>query len=159
MEHLTKERDVKKTVMVLVLAGLLMAPAGSTAAVSYKGKASGSSITFKRSGNQISGIRTVLPTVCVETTGSGLSRAGGELFRPPGRFTLGRTRKVKSLQPAAMNSGTKATKNFTVAAKRSGRRVTGKLRVSFSFLRLDLFRRLPYTYICSGSAKFSASPR
>lgn len=149
----------KTTATILVIAGLLAIPATSSAAVSYKGKASGSSITFKLSGNKISGIRTVVPTVCVETTGSGMSRAGGELFRPPGRFTLGKARKVKALQPAAINSGTKATKNYTVSASKSGRRIKGKLKVSLSFLRLDLFRRLPYTYICTGTAKFSASPR
>ena len=151
----------KTATAMLVVAGLLALPAASAArSVTYKGKtAGGSTITLKRSGNAIASIRTVVPTVCTETTGSGLSRAGAELFQPPGRARLGRTRKVKALQPAALNNGTKATKNYTVRVTRSGRRVKGKLRLSYSFLRLDLFRSMPYVYICSGSATFVARPR
>ena len=150
---------MKKIATALALTALVAAPAAAEAA-SYKGKTKGgSSITFKLSGKRISKINTVVPTLCVETTGSGLSRAGAELFQPPGKFKLGKTTKRKALQPAAMNGGTKATKNYTVSAKRSGGKVTGKLKVNFSFLRLDLFRRLPYTYICSGSTTFSAKAR
>jgi hypothetical protein len=58
-----------------------------------------------------------------------------------------------------MNSGTKATKNYTVKVTRSGSKLKGKLRLSFSFLRPDLFRTLPYTFICTGTAKFTAKPR
>src|SRR3954454_15781893 len=39
----------------------------------------GNEITLKRSGNQVSKIRTLVPTMCAETTGSGQTRAGGEL--------------------------------------------------------------------------------
>jgi hypothetical protein len=152
---------MKAAATMLVAGGLLALPGASVAeAVTYKGKTSGgSTITLKRSGNSIRSIRTVVPTICTETTGSGLSRAGAELFRPPGRTTLGRTRKVKALQPAALNNGSKATKNYTLRVTRSGRRVKGKLRLSYSFLRLDLFRSMPYVYICSGSATFVARPR
>ena len=150
----------KTATTMLVVAGLLALPTASSAAVRYKGRTSGgSSITLKRSGTAIGSIRTVVPTICTETTGSGLSRAGAELFQPPGRTTLGRTRKVKALQPAAMNSGSKATKNYTIRATRSGRRIKGKLKLSFSFLRLDLFRSTPYIYLCSGTATFVARPR
>ena len=152
---------MKAAATMLVVTGLLALTGASVAeAATYKGKTSGgSTITLKRSGNAIGSIRTVVPTVCTETTGSGLSRAGAELFQPPGRARLGRTRKVKALQPAALNSGSKATKNYTVRATQSGRRVKGKLKLSYSFLRLDLFRSMPYVYLCTGSASFVARPR
>jgi hypothetical protein len=118
----------------------------------------GTTITLKRAGKKVSKIRTLVPTICVETTGSGQSRAGGELFRPPGRFTLGRKAKATALQRAALNHAIKATKNYTVKVKRMGRRaVKGKLSVNYSFLVPDLFRTLPYIYMCQGTAKFTAS--
>lgn len=153
---------MKKAVTGLALACLL---AGGSVAeaktVSYKGKtSSGTSIKFKRKGNKVSKIRTALSTICIETTGSGLTRAGSELYQPPGRFRLGKTRKVKKLQPAALNHGIKATKYYTVKVRKASRgRVKGKLKLSYSFLIPDLFRSLPYTYVCSASHTFTAKPK
>ncbi len=117
----------------------------------------GSKITLKRSGSKVSNIKTMVPTICVETTGSGRTRAGGELFRPPGSFAIGSQGKAKALQPAAMNSGTEATKNYTVKLNGAGgRAVSGKLSVNFSFLIPDLFRNMPYIYMCQGTTSFVA---
>ncbi len=84
----------KPAATMLVACGVLALAEPSVAeAVTYKDKTSGgSTITLKRSGSSIRSIRTVVPTICTETTGSGLSRAGAELFQPPGRARLGRTR-------------------------------------------------------------------
>jgi hypothetical protein len=118
----------------------------------------GHQITLKRSGDRVSKIQTMVPTICTETTGSGYTRAGAELFRPPGAYTVGGKRKASALQPAAMNMGIKATKNYTVKLKRtSGTVVKGRLSLNFSFLIPDLYRSLPYTYICQGTTTFSAS--
>jgi hypothetical protein len=153
---------LKKTLTGMVLLAVLAG--GSTAeakSVAYKGKtSSGTSITFKRKGNKVSKIRTALSTICIETTGSGLTRAGSELYQPPGSFRLGKTKKVKKLQPAALNQGIKATKNYTVKVRKSGKRkIKGKLKLSYSFLIPDLFRSLPYTYVCSASHTFTAKPK
>jgi len=132
----------------------LTAPA---AAAPYKGKTEGgSTIRFDRRGNQLKGMRTVVPTVCLETTGGYDSRAGGEIFRPP-RAVLGRKVKSKALQPAAMNRGIEATKSYTVEAKRAGKRVKGRLSLSYSFLIPDLYGSK--VYVCSGSTTFTAGPR
>ena len=57
-------------------------------AAAYKGKTKGgSSITFALKGNRVTGIRTVVPTLCLETTGGYTSRAGSELFQPVAGFT------------------------------------------------------------------------
>jgi hypothetical protein len=134
------------------------AGASAARAATYKGKTDGGgSISFRLSGNRVSGVNGAVPTVCLESMGSYQSRAGVELFQPPGSFPLGRTAQVKALQPAAMNQGIKATKTYTFSAKqaRSGR-VKGRLRVSFSFLRPGPSIYQSYIYLCSSSVSFSA---
>src|SRR3712207_3365373 len=79
-----------------------LVPAAEAAKLSGTTK-DGSKITLKRSGAKVSAIKTMVPAMCVETTGSGRTRAGGELFTPPGSFVLGGQRKTKAVQPAAMN--------------------------------------------------------
>lgn len=127
-------------------------------AAPYKGKTKGgSSVTFALSGNKVTGIRTVVPTLCLETTGNYGSRAGGELFQPSAAARIGRTTKSKALQPAAMNMGIKATKNYEVTLKKRGRTVFGSLKLNYSFLIPDLYGAR--IFICSGSTTFNAKPR
>ncbi|HRV60448.1 MAG: hypothetical protein KDB54_07730 [Solirubrobacterales bacterium] len=127
-------------------------------AAPYKGKTKGgSSITFALKGKKVTGIRTVVPTLCLETTGGYASRAGSELFQPTAAARVGRTVKSKALQPAAMNVGAKATKNYEVSLKQRGKTVSGKLKLNFSFLIPDLYGA--HIYICSGTTTFSARPR
>jgi len=137
----------------------LVAGASAAEAKTLRGTTDGGNqVTLKRSGAKVTKIKTLVPAMCVETTGSGYTRAGGELFRPPGAFTVGARRKVKALQPAAMNSGIKATKNYTVKlTEAGGGAVRGKLSVNYSFLIPDLFRSMSYIYLCQGSATFTAS--
>jgi hypothetical protein len=144
--------------VALAAAAASLAVAAPAGAATLHGTAKGGhAITLKRSGNTVSKIKTMVPTICTETTGSGYTRAGGELFRPPGSFAIGGKHKAKALQPAAMNMGIKATKNYTVKLRgAAGGGVSGKLSVNFSFLIPDLYRSLPYTYICQGTTTFSA---
>jgi hypothetical protein len=144
-----------RTATLAAAASLAIVPAAGAATLHGTTK-DGSKITLKRSGSTVSKIRTLVPTMCVETTGSGSTRAGGELFEPPGSFALGAQRKVKALQPSAMNHGTEATKNYTVKLTGAGRAVRGKLSVNFSFLIPDLFRNMPYIYMCQGTTSFTA---
>lgn len=149
------------TLISALALGVAAAPA-SAEAKGYSGKTKGgSSITFKLKGKKASKINTAVPTICVETTGSYKSRAGAELFQPPGAYRLGKTAQVKALQPAAMNSGTDATKTYTVdlGGKGKGGRVKGDLRVSFSFIRPGLTIYDMEIWMCSGSTSFSARPR
>jgi hypothetical protein len=114
-----KMKDRRKSVpglgalATLVALLLLTGPAtGQASAVRYSGWTDGGgAIGFTLKGKRITGINGTVPTVCLESAGSYQTRAGAELFRTPGAFLLGRTKKAKALQPAAMNRGTKATKN------------------------------------------------
>ncbi len=127
-------------------------------AAPYKGKTKGgNSVTFNLSGQQARQIRTLVPTICLETTGNYSSRAGGELFQPVAPARLGRTVKSRALQPAALNMGIKATKNYEVRIQKSGRVVSGKLSLNFSFLVPDLYGAR--IFICSGTTTFTARPR
>jgi hypothetical protein len=154
--------DMHKLLTISAAAALLLAgTAQGAAAGSYSGTTkAGNAIRFQLAGKQVRAISTGVPTVCLETTGSGQSRAGVELFQPPGAFALGKTAKARALQPAAMNQGIRATKNYTVTTKpAAGGRISGRLQLSFSFLRpgFDIYHS--YIYMCTGSTTFSATPR
>lgn len=141
---------------VLFISWFLFA-ADSADAAGYKGKTKGgSSITFSAQGNKVSKIRTVVPTLCLETTGNYSSRAGSELFQPVTPSVIGRTSKSKALQPAAMNVGAKATKNYEVTVKKRGKVLSGKLSLNYSFLIPNLYGA--QIFICSGSTTFTAKP-
>ena len=143
---------------VLSFAGTAVANAKPPAPGSYTARTeNGGKFKFKLSGRKVAGITGVVPAICLETTGSYQTRAGGELFNPPGSFGLDRTGKVKVLQPAAMNRGTKATKNYTVTMKPAGSKVKCKVKLSYSFLTpgYDIYHS--YIWICSSSVKFTAT--
>jgi hypothetical protein len=145
----------KRAALAAALSFAVAAPAADAA--TYKGTTEGGGrISFRLAGGAISRINGAVPTVCLESMGSYQSRSGVELFQPPGSFRLGRTAQVKALQPAAMNQGINATKTYTVSTRRSGRRVTGRLRLSFSFLRPGPSIYQSFIYVCSSSVSFSA---
>lgn len=151
-----------KLLSISAAAALLLAVAADgAAATSYAGKTkAGTTIRFDVSGRKVSRIDTTVPTSCVETTGTGQTRAGAELFRPPGSFALGTTGKARALQPAAMNQGIRATKNYTVTTKAAGGgAISGRLAVNFSFLRpgYDIYHST--TFICNGTTSFNVRPR
>jgi hypothetical protein len=149
------------TLMTALALAVAVAPASASAKGCSGKTKGGSSITFKLKGKKVSRINTAVPTVCMESTGSYKSRAGAELFQPPGTFKLGKTTQTKALQPAAMNSGTDATKTYTVdlGGKGKGGKVKGNLRVSFSFIRPGLTIYDMEIWLCTGTTGFSAKPR
>jgi hypothetical protein len=153
---------MKKTIATLALAGLL-AGAGAAEAkpVTYKGKVTGGyKITFKRSGGKISKINTGFATVCIPSSSFYGSRTGVDRFTPPGSYRLGRKIKRSKLQKTAMWPS-KVTKYYTVSARKKGRKIRGKLEMTFEYglPTMDYYGVHLITYICHGTAKFSAKPR
>jgi hypothetical protein len=137
---------------------LVAGPASVSAkAGAYKGKTQNDGrINFRLAGKRVSGVKGIVPAVCLELGGSYDSRIGYEVFRPPGSFTLGRTRKVKAVQPATLNGNEKATKTYTVTMRSAGSRlVKGRLKVSYVFLTVG-FPDVIYLWSCSGSVNFTA---
>jgi hypothetical protein len=151
------------TTAIAVVALMAAAPAVEAKSVSYKGKTKGGhAITFKRSGSTLKSIKTLVPTVCVPTTGGGQSpKAGADIYQPGASFKLGKTGKTKVLQNSTFGYG-KHTKNYTFSSKKGKRgKITGKLDVNFSYLVPNLYGGFgSYSiYICRGVTSFSASPR
>ena len=151
---------MKRIAIALAVFGLVAASTAAAAGqAEYRGKTkAGTSIKFHVAGKTLSGLSTAVPVVCLETTGTYTSKAGVEIFQPPGSLRIGATAKTKALQPAAMNRGIKATKNYTVTTASSGGRVTGTLKISFSFLGLGADPYHSLIYICSGTTTFTAAP-
>jgi len=142
------------TTAVCALAAL--AVAAPAEAKTYKGKTrSGSSISFKANGSKVSNLKTLVPASCISTQSS-TPKAGGELFQPPGSFRFGQETKAKQLQPAAMNQGIKATKNYRVTVNRKANgTITGKLHVNFSFLTPGYDIYTSVIWICQGDDRFT----
>lgn len=151
---------MSRTMTVTALAvTAVLAAAGPVAAkpTAYSGKAKGGSkITFKLSKGKMRSIKGVIPASCFTTSGVAKT-SGGELFAPPGAVRIGREVKSKAKQHPAL-ALYPVTKTYTVDARRTGRRISGKLGVSFSYV--DFGGYYGYTLVnCFGSTTFSASPR
>ena len=146
-------------VALAVLASLAIAaaPAGATQSGSYKAETkNGFKVSFKVKGNRVSKFNGLVPASCISPTGG--TRVGGEVFQPPGKFKIGKTRKVKAKQRGAMGSSGKITKNYKVTlerAKNGG--LKGKLHVNFSFLTFEygLYGSSLKTWICRGDDTFT----
>ena len=152
---------MKRTLIALTLTGALAVGVGPAAAVTpgfYSGKTDGGhEISFKVSGGKISRLNGLVPTSCVSPTGGTL--AGGEIFKPPGSFAIGRTRQVQALQEAAMHYYD-VTKHYRVTLKKGKRgKVSAKLHVNFSFETVDYSGwdgpRLK-AWVCQGDDSFTA---
>lgn len=145
---------------LLTLAIALLATAPASAAIkpgSYSGKSDGGyDMAFTIKGKKVSRLSGMVPASCVSPTGG--TTAGGEVFKPPGKFTIGKTRKVSAKQGAAMHYS-KVTKNYRVALKKTKRGFRAKLHVNFSFQTIDysssfLGPRLK-TWVCRGDDSFN----
>jgi hypothetical protein len=155
-----------KTIATITAVGALAAAATPAAAadVAYQGKTKGGhTITFKRSGSKIRSISSAVPVVCATSSGGAFdTKAGADIYQPPGKFALGQAVKRKAMQRTPFYPA-KVTKNYTVttAAKKNGK-VTGKLDENFSYsiLGLDLYgNSYIRIYICQGVTTFTASPK
>jgi hypothetical protein len=150
---------MKSTLAALTLTAALIAaaPAAAVQPGSYSGKTkSGYKMSFKVKGNKVSKLSGMVPASCISPTGG--TRAGGELFRPPGKFAIGKTRKAKAKQQPAMHYS-KVTKNYKVTLKKAKRGgFKAKLHVNFSFLTLDYGFDGPRlkSWICRGDDSFTA---
>jgi len=140
-----------------VALGAMAAPAKAVAPGSYTGKTDGGfQISFKVKGNKVSKLKGMVPASCISPTGG--TRVGGELFRPPGKYAIGKTRKAKVKQQPAMHYS-KVTKNYKVTLKKAKRGgFKAKLHVNFSFLTFEpsVYGASLKTWICRGDDTFTA---
>jgi hypothetical protein len=152
------KRKITATAAVLAT-GLVVAAAPAAAkpkAVNYSGTTTGGAqITFKLAKGKMKGLVSSIYVSC--STGTSSSVKGGvETFEPAAPVKVGPEFKGTAMQytPLAYQD---VTKNYTITASRSGKRITGSLSQSFSYFIPDLY--YPRTYFCWGTADFSARPR
>ncbi|HYH59600.1 MAG TPA: hypothetical protein VD790_10325 [Thermoleophilaceae bacterium] len=133
-------------------------PAAAIEPGNYGGKTkNGFEMSFKVKGKKFSKLNGMVPTSCISPTGG--TRVGGEIFRPPGKFKIGKTRKVSVKQEPAMHYS-EVTKNYKVTltkVKKGG--VKAKLHVNFAFATVDFggyYGPTLKTWVCSGDDSFVA---
>lgn len=144
--------------MAVIAVGL--AAAGPAAAkrkpVAYSGTTSGGApIAFKLAKGKLRGLLSSVFVSC--STGTSSSVKGGvETFEPEAAVKVGPEFKgtAKQYSPLAWQD---VTKNYTITADRSGKRITGSLSQSFSYFIPDLY--YPRSYFCWGTADFSAKAK
>ncbi|MGZ5312255.1 MAG: hypothetical protein ACXWZW_09845 [Solirubrobacterales bacterium] len=149
-----------KTAAVLAAATMLVAAAPATAKKkqastgNYAGKtAGGANITFKLAkGGKVKNLSSSIFVSCMSAQSS-VPKGGVDLFSPPAGLKLG-TNEAEVQQPSALTPWN-VTKHYTTTLRKAGKtRVTGELKLSFSYLIPDLY--YPRIYMCYGTTEFTA---
>jgi hypothetical protein len=143
-----------------VTASLALAGQAYAKPVAYSGTTSGGNpITFERTGNGVKRVSAYVPATCVSSFPGNPTRAGAELFEPPGRLALGREVRKTALQDAALHYS-QVTKNYRFDARKRARGViTGRLHVNFSYQTIGYSSSFILVgYVCQGDATFKARP-
>ena len=152
---------MKKSASILALAGLL-ATAGPAAAKSipYVGKtSSGHKITFKLRGNKVVNPQAGIGVTCIPIQGGGTPRTGADYMYPLIKIKLGTKKKFKTEQtPAFYFRNVLVNQEFTSRRGRN-RRITGKLRMQYSFLISKYPIGTFIVYSCLGTATYKAEPK
>ena len=148
---------IAATAAVLAAALVVAAPAAAKPKqVAYAGTTTGGAqISFKLAKGKMKGLRSSMFVSC--STGPSSSVKGGvETFEPGVPVKVGPEFKgtAKQYTPLAYQD---VTKNYTIQAGRSGKRITGSLSLSFSYFIPDLY--YPRTYFCWGTADFTAKAK
>jgi hypothetical protein len=146
-------------IAVAVTVSLGLASQAAAKPVAYSGTTSGGDpISFERNGNAIKRVSAYIPTTCVAAFPGYPSRAGSDLFAPPGRLGLGREVTKTALQETAMHHAD-VTKHYRVDARKRGRGISGRLHVNFSFQTLGYSSTFILVgYVCRSDATFKARP-
>ena len=152
---------MKKAAPILVLAGLLVA-AGPAAAKSttYVGKtSSGHKITFKLKGNKVVNPEAGIGVTCLPIQGGGSPRTGADYMYPLIKIKVGTTKKFTTEQtPAFYWRKVEVNQQFSSRRGRNGR-ITGKLRMQYSFL-VSKYPIGTFTiFSCLGTATYKAKPK
>jgi hypothetical protein len=158
-EHRMKSKTWLVTAVAALTASLALTAPAMAKPVASKGKtAGGYEISFKRSGGSLLGLRTMVPTTCAPTLPAP-TRAGAELFEPPGRIAVGREVTSTVVQDPAMHYA-EVTKNYRVTTKKSRNgTITGRPHVNFSYQTIGYTHSIVLVgYVCQGDDTFKLRP-
>ncbi len=140
----------------LIASLAIAAPASAATKTNhYSGKTDGGSpMAFSVKGKKLFNLSGYIKTTCVPTRG--YPRTGSSEFAPPGKFVLGRTRKVSNTKTIPWWGDTKF--NYTVSIKRlKGRTFQAKLHMNYSYVdyRILTGGYVSQTgYVCQGDDTF-----
>jgi hypothetical protein len=153
---------IKATAGAMVLAALLAAaPAQAAKSVKYKGKTStGHKISFTVKKGKVYKAVGGLSTVCVPIQGGGAPMTVAEVFDARNWWIYLNRQGMKFTEkkkPAAYYNEVTMNHEFS-SKKHRGGRVTGKLRVQYSFLIPKYPIGTFSIYSCLGTATFKAKP-
>jgi hypothetical protein len=142
-------------IAVLALAG----PALAGKPVAYAGKtSSGHKITFKVKNGRIHDLNAGIKMSCIPISGGWLTYGGSEVFGFKGSRPLKKHQRYTFMAKPAFHYN-EVTMNNDLWTKRSGKSITGKMRLQYAFL-LPKFPIGTFTnYSCLGGATFKARAR
>jgi hypothetical protein len=152
---------MRKTIAPLTAIALLAlaAPAGAAKTQTYKGKtSSGHKITIKVKRNKIRYIVGGVRMACVSIQGGGRPIAGSDIFGLKGTMPIKRFQSYSVMGKPAFH-WKEVTQKHDLWLKKRGRRISGRMRLQYSFL-IPKYPIGTFTiYSCAGGAKFKATRR
>jgi len=142
-------------VLPLVLAGTAVAKP-----VGYTGKtSSGHKITFTVKNGRIHDLTAGVATSCLAIQGGGAPISGGELFGFRGSVRLKPHVTFSFMSKPAFHYNEVTMKHDLWVTRGSGGRLSGKMRLQYSFLIPKYPIGTFSVYSCLGNATFKAKPR
>jgi hypothetical protein len=152
---------MRKTLTPLTAIALLAltAPAASAKTQTYKGKtSSGHTITIKVKRNKIRKIVGGVRMACIPIQGGGRPIGGSDVFGLKGTMPIKRFQTYSVMGKPAFHYR-EVTQKHDLWLKRRGKRITGRMRLQYSFL-IPKYPIGTFTiYSCAGGAKFKAKRR
>jgi hypothetical protein len=153
---------MKKTLTPLTVIAVLAlaAPASAGKAVSYKGKtSSGHKVTFKVKNKRIRNLTAGIRMSCIPIQGGGRPTGGSEIFGFRGSLPLRRHLTYSFKAKPAFYYNEVTMKNDLWLKRRKKRRITGRMRLQYSFL-IPRYPIGTFTiYSCLGGGTFKAKAR
>ncbi len=145
--------------LVALVAPLAAASPAVAKPVAYSGKtSSGHKITFTMNGGRIHDLTAGVRTSCLSIQGGGAPISGGEVFGFRGSVPLKRHVSFSFMAKPAFHYNEVTMKHDLWVRRGGGNRVTGKMRLQYSFL-IPRYPIGTFTiYSCLGGATFKARP-
>jgi hypothetical protein len=151
---------MKKAASIALLASLLCAAPAAAKSTSYVGKtSSGHKITFKLKGNKVVNPEAGIGVTCLPIQGGGTPKTGADYMYPLIKIKVGTKKKFQTEQtPAFYWRKVLVNQQFSSRKGRNGR-ITGKLRMQYSYLVSKYPIGTFSIYSCLGTATYKAKPK
>lgn len=144
--------------LALVAALAIAAPAMASKGVAYKGKtSSGHTIKFKVKGGRVHNLVGGIRMACISIQGGGSPMGGVEVFGFTGSVPFKAHNRYTFMEKPAFYWN-EVTMNNDLWLKRSGKTITGRMRLQYEFMISKYPIGTFSIYSCLGGATFKAKP-